>query len=98
PHPQLRRVAAQQPGGGERLLRRDVPGAAENDVGVLAVVAARPLPTRGAGGGVAPRLFVGQVLQLRLLVLDDQVYVVAAAQAVVGNGEQAVGVGREVDA
>ena len=37
-------------------------------------------------------------LQLRLLVYDDQVDVVAAAQAMVGHREEAVGVGRQVDA
>ena len=44
------------------------------------------------------RLVHGQPLQLRLLAGDDHVDVVAAAQAVVGHREQAVGVGRQVDA
>ena len=35
---------------------------------------------------------------MRLLVRDDDVDVVVAAQAMVGDGEQAVGVGRQVDA
>ena len=34
----------------------------------------------------------------RLLAGDDEVDVVAAAQAVIGDGEQRVGVGRQVDA
>ena len=37
-------------------------------------------------------------LQLRLLVDDDQVDVVAAAEAMVGHREQAVGVRRQIDA
>ena len=39
-----------------------------------------------------------QPLRRRLLAGDDDVDVVAAAQAVVGDREQAVGVGRQVDA
>ena len=35
---------------------------------------------------------------MRLLVGDDDVDVVGAAQAVVGDAEQAVGVGRQIDA
>jgi hypothetical protein len=37
-------------------------------------------------------------LPLRLLAGDDQVDVVAAAQAVIGHRQQAVGVGRQIDA
>ena len=39
-----------------------------------------------------------QPLQRRLLAGDDDVDVVAAAQAVIGDREQAVGVGRQIDA
>ena len=39
-----------------------------------------------------------QPLRRRLLAGDDDVDVVAAAEAVVGDREQAVGVGRQVDA
>ena len=40
----------------------------------------------------------GEPLRRGLLAGDDEVDVVAAAQAVVGDGEQGVGVGREIDA
>ena len=39
-----------------------------------------------------------EVLQVQLLVRDDQVDIIGAAQAVVGRREQAVGVRRQVDA
>ena len=40
----------------------------------------------------------GEPLRRGLLAGDDQVDVVLAAQAVVGDGEQRVGVGRKIDA
>src|SRR5450759_789440 len=43
-------------------------------------------------------LFNREPLELRLLVYHHQVDVVAAAEAVVSDGEERVGVGREVDA
>jgi hypothetical protein len=39
-----------------------------------------------------------QVLQVLLLVGDDDVDVVAAAQAVIGDRQKAIGIGRQVDA
>ena len=45
---------------------------------------------------VVQRLVHGQPIVLGLLAGDDDIDVVAAAQAVVGNRQQAVGVRREV--
>jgi len=47
---------------------------------------------------VVDRLLHGEVLQVHLLIGDDYIDVVAAAQAMVGHREQAVGIGRQVDA
>ena len=52
----------------------------------------------GAGGAVADGRVDVEPLPLRLLAGDDQVDVVAAAQAVIGDRQQAVGVGRQIDA
>src|SRR5205807_6148111 len=60
--------------------------------------ARRPIPDPRSAGAVGARLVHRQPLQLRLLVDDDQIDVVAAAQAVVGDREQAVRVRRQVDA
>ena len=97
-HAQLGQVLAQQRRGGDRLERRDVAGAGQHDVGLGAVVVARPLPDAEAAGAVRDRLVHRQVVQRRLLAGHDHVDVVARAQAVVGDRQQAVGVGRQVDA
>jgi hypothetical protein len=47
---------------------------------------------------VLDRLVHGEPLGGRLLAGDDDVDLIAAAQAVVGDAEQAVGVGRQIDA
>ena len=98
PHGQIGKMLAQQRRGGNRLQRRDVPGAGQHDVGLAAVIGGRPLPDPQPAGAVRDRLVHRQVVQRRLLAGDDHVDVVAGAQAVVGDREQAVGVGRQVDA
>jgi len=97
PHVQLGRVLAQEGGRRHRLQRRHVAGAGENHVGIVRT-SGRPFPHRRAAGAVVARRRQIEPLQLRLLVDDDEVHVVAAAQAVIGDREQTVGVGREVDA
>src|SRR5581483_12475827 len=87
-HAQLRQVAAQPIGGRNGLQRGDVAGTAEDYVRFFATVVARPVPDRGAAGAVFARGIHVEPLQLRLLVDHDQVHVVAAAQAVVADGEQ----------
>ena len=74
------------------------PQQAEHDVGFAAAVGARPLPDAHAGGAMAHRLVHREPHRRRLLARDDDVHVVAAAQAVVGHAEQAVRVGRQIDA
>ena len=98
PHLELREVLAQQRGRGERLERRDVAAAAEDDVGLAALVGRRPLPDAHAPGAVDDRLVDRQVVERRLLAGDDHVDVVARPQAVIGHREQRVGVRRQVDA
>ena len=95
---QVGQPLAQDRRGGQRLERRDVAGAAEHDVGILAVVVARPLPDAEAARAVRDRLVHRQVVERRLLAGHDHVDVVAAAQAVVADRQQAVRVRRQVDA
>jgi len=59
---------------------------------------AGPVPDARPGGAVAHRGVHVEPLPLGLLAGDDDVDEVAAAQAVVGHRQQAVGVGRQVDA
>ena len=95
---QLGRVPAQQVDRGQGLERRHVAAAGHHDVGLRALVVAGPLPDAEARRAVLDRLVHRQPLRRRLLARHDDVDVVAAAQAVVGDREQAVGVGRQVDA
>jgi hypothetical protein len=94
---QRRCIRAQPRRGCEHLECRHVAGGREHDIG-LAVVVARPLPDRRAARAVLRRGREVEPLQLGLLVDDDEVDVVATAQAVVGDREQAVRIGRQVDA
>ena len=83
--------------GGERLQRRHIAGAGHDHIGI-AVIVAGPLPDARAGGAMANRGIDVEPLPLRLLAGDDQVDVVAAAQAVIRHRQQAIGVGRQIDA
>ena len=98
PDPQVGELLAEDAGGGEHLQRGYVPGAGHDHVGLLAVVVvAGPLPDPGAPGAVQDRGLHVQPVRIGLLARHDHVHVVAAAQAVVGDGQQRVGVRRQVD-
>ena len=97
PHAQLGQVLVQQGRGRQDLERGGVPGAAQDHVGLLAVVGARPGPDPDAAGAVGDRLVHRQPVRRRLLAGDHHVDVVAAAQAVVHHRQQRVGVRRQVD-
>ena len=97
-HLQLGQPLAQDRRRGERLERRHVAAARHHDVGLLAVVVRRPVPDADSAGAVGDRVLHRQELERGLLAGDDDVDVVAAAQAVVGDREEAVRVRRQVDA
>ena len=96
--PQLRQMLAQDRDSGEDLERRRVPAARHHHVGLAALVVAGPGPDADAFGAMDDRLLHGQPLRQGVLAGDHDVDVVPAAQAVVEDREQAVGVGREIDA
>ncbi len=96
-HLELGKALAEDGRCGERLERRHVAAAGEDDVRLSALVVGRPVPDPDAARAVEDRVVHGQELQSRLLAGDDHVHVVAAAQAVVGDREEAVRVGRQVD-
>ena len=95
---QVGKVLAEKRGGGECFLRADVAARGHDDVRVGAFVRRRPLPDAEALGAVHDRVVHVEVLQVVLLVGDDDVDVVFRAEAVVHCAEEAVCVGREVDA
>jgi hypothetical protein len=91
--------SAQQLNGGQRLLRRHVAGRGDDEVRLLSRWHVRgPVPDAGAGGAELVGLLHREVLKVRLLVEDDEVDVILAAQAVVQDGQPRVGVWREPDA
>ena len=98
PHFQLWRVLLEKLDRGEGLQGRNVAAAGHDHVRLPAEIVARKLPDSQARGAVLDRLIHRQPLRGDLLARDDHVDVVAAAQAVIGDREQAVGVGRQVDA
>ena len=82
----------------ERFHGGDVAGAGHHHIGLCAVVGGGPIPDADALGAVGHGFFHGEVLQMLLLVGDDHVDVIARAQAMVGHAEQAVRIGRQIDA
>ena len=83
--------------GSERLQGRHVAAAGHHDIGFAAVVIAGPLPNPEPRFAVLDCLIHRQPLGGWLLAGDDDIDVVAAAQAVVGDRQQAIGVGRQID-
>ena len=97
PHLQLRQPLAQDGGRRERLERRRVAGAAEDDVRLAALVVRRPVPDPEPPRAVQDRIVDREEVERGLLARHDHVHVVAAAQAVVADREQRVRVGRQID-
>src|SRR5206468_9914880 len=79
---EVRQVAADQVGRGQRLQRGHFAGARQHDVGVASLVGARPVPDPEAARAVRYRVLHREVVEGRLLAGDDDVHVVPAAQAV----------------
>src|SRR5690349_9304434 len=88
-HLEVGQVVAEQVGGGEHLQRRYVAGGRQYHVG-LAVVVAGPVPDAQSPRAVQCGVVHVQPGGRGLLAGDDDVDVVAAAQAVVGHGQQGV--------
>ena len=82
----------------QRLQRRHVAAAGHHDVGLAALVVGGPFPNAEAGSAMLDGLVHREPLRRRLLAGDHDVDVVAAAQAVIGHRQQAVGIRRQVDA
>ena len=95
--PHVRELLPEEVDGRQRLQRRDVAGAGHDRIRLVVLVVARPLPDPDPRRHVLDRLVHVQVLQGRLLARHDHVDRVAHAQALVGDGEQRVGVRRQVD-
>ena len=91
-------VLAQPASRRHRLERRDVAGAGQTTSGSAPWSLLAQCHTRRAAGAVFDGRVHVEPLELRLLVDDNQVHVVTAAQAMVRDRQQAVCVWRQVDA
>jgi len=87
-------LAYKERGRRDRLERRDVAGAGQDDVGVAVVVGAGPFPDAEAAGAVEHGVVHVEPVEAWLLARYDDVHVVAAAEAVVGHRQEGVGIRR----
>src|ERR1017187_8522700 len=78
-------LGAQDAYGGQGFERGYVAAAGHDDVGVSIIVRG-PFPDAEAGGAVGYGFVDGEPLGSWLLPCDDEIDVVLAAQAMVGNG------------
>src|ERR1700674_2358727 len=90
-------MSAQKCYGRERLQRWNIARAGHDDIGISAIVAG-PLPDTRAGGAVSRSLLYVEPLPFGLFARDDQVDVVATAQAMIGDRQQAIRVRRQINA
>ena len=80
----------------KRLKGRYIATAGHHHVGLPIPVITGPIPDADAGGAVFE--VHSQPDRGGLFAGDDNIYVVAATEAMISNAEEAVGVRREVDA
>ena len=98
PNPQIGQMLAKDGHGREDLERRRVPATGHDHVRLGILIVAGPWPDPDAFRAVHHRRVHGQPLGQRVLSCHHDVDIVPAAQAVIDDGQQAVGVGRQVHA
>ena len=98
PKLQIGNPIAKNRGGGERLHRRDVAAAGQDHIGLLAGIGTGPGPDADAFRAMCHRIVNRHELKMFLLVGDDDVDGVGRAEAVIGDDEQGVRIGRQIDA
>src|SRR5208283_3918708 len=84
--------------GGQCLLRWDIAGGSHDEVGFAALIVAGPVPDTDALGAMLDCGIHIQILKVQLLVRNDDVDVVLAAEAVICDGQQTVHIRRKVNA
>ena len=95
---QVGELLAQDRNRRQRFLRQDIAGAGHHHVRLRAAIVAGPLPDADAFCAVNDRRIHVEINQVRLLVRNDDIDVVLAAQAMVRHAQQAVRIGRKIDA
>ena len=97
PDPEVRREIFQDFDRGQRFKRGHVPAAGHHQIGLSFIVGGRPFPDSYSRRNMLDRGIHGEPLKGGLLAGDDDVDVVAALEAVIGDAEQGIGVGRQID-
>src|SRR3989344_839360 len=82
----------------ERLQCWHIPGACHDDVGLFMVIVAREVPDTDPRCAVFDSVLHGEPLQCRLFSGNDDIDVVAATKAVVGDGEEGICIRWQIDA
>ena len=98
PDLQRREMLPKQIHRGQRLQRGHVTAASHHHIRLASLVVAGPFPDSDAGRAMFDRLIHRQPLRGRLFARDDDVHIVAAAQAVIGHRQERVRVRREIHA
>ena len=97
-HLQFRYVLADKRHRRECFERRHIAATRHHHIGLAALVIAGPFPDADAGAAMLDRLVHRQPHGCGLFAGHDHIDVIAAAQAMVGDGKQAVRIGRQIDA
>ena len=82
---QVREILAQHGRCGQGFLGGDIPGGRHHHIRLRPLIVAGPVPDTEALGAVSDGGVHVQILQVLLLVRDDHVDVILAAQAVIGD-------------
>src|SRR4051794_14621159 len=82
---QFRHVAVNKLNGCESLEGRNIAATCHHDIGFATLVVTGPSPYADSVGAMADGLLHPQPLRCHLLASHDNVYVIAAAQTMIGN-------------
>src|SRR5437879_10833128 len=95
---QTGKLPAENVDRGQRLKGRNVSSASHYYIRLNSLIVAGPLPDTNSFRAMLHGRIHVEILQRGLLTGDDDVNVMAAAQAVIRNRKQRVCVGRQIDA
>ena len=98
PNLQFRNRASEQRDRGQRFQCRHVTGSRHHQIGLTIVIVARPVQRPIPAAQCRAAAVHVQPLRRRVLSRDDDVDVVATAQAVIHHAQQTVGIGGQIDA
>ena len=80
----------------QRFERGHIAATGHHDIGLAAFIIAGPFPNAHAGGAMLDRLVHGEPHGRGLFAGHNDVDIISAAQAMIGHGEQAISVWRQI--